>query len=289
MCQYSEVWNKQRGISIKEAALTRTNEELLQYMTEPWGVQVSYCTGVARRVLLRTTVAHLLHTFFNSPDEHIDEFERQLRESSRSVQAIHSWIKGLPQKSGQQILGIIRTILNTLKPTGLDPTGKYLCVAWPFDGDTTRCLKVPLGGRNSWVKILEDSHDTATFAYITMECLEAKHVQCKAAREARHEDICLLETTVTRAVRDRPDPWSLKHEEVYFFAKLDSSFWVKVQREHKDGPASLVEMMPLDNLSHDLRQWFRSQEKQQQGRLRECPKARDESETVYVSPARRNH
>lgn len=145
MCQYSEVWNKQRGISIKEAALTRTNEELLQYMTEPWGVQVSYCTGVARRVLLRTTVAHLLRTFFNSPDEHIDEFKRQLRESSRSVQAIHSWIKGLPQKSGQQILGIIRTILNTLKPTGLDPTGKYLCVAWPFDGDTTRCLKVPLG------------------------------------------------------------------------------------------------------------------------------------------------
>ena len=195
--QYCETWNKQRGVSIKEVALARPDEELVQYMNEYWGIQVSYCTGVARRVLLRTTVADLLRSFLNSFEHYILCFEAQLRNNSLRLKDIQRWIKNLPQKPRQQILNVIRTILDTLKPTGLDTTRRYLCIAWPFEGDTTRCLKVPLEGQSSWAKILADSHDTATFAYITMDCLETQQVKCKAGREVRHEDICLLETTVT--------------------------------------------------------------------------------------------
>ncbi|KAL2841755.1 hypothetical protein BJY01DRAFT_236275 [Aspergillus pseudoustus] len=257
-------------------------------MDEYWGVQVSYCTGVARRVLLRTLVSDLLRAFPGGSNPDVQRFEMKMRDGSCKLHDFQSWLETLPQNSRQQIFSIVRTILDTLRSTGLDSTEKYFCVAWPFEGDITRCLKVPLEGPSSWVRFLADSHDTATFAYITMDCLQTESVRCQGAQGPHQDDIHLLETTVTRTINDDSGQWTLNHEEIYYFSKLDSIFWVKVYRERIDRPASLVELMLMESIPRGIRRrLYMSEKKKQRGRLRECPTIWADGEMVSVSSVRR--
>lgn len=281
--QFLDTWNKQRGVSVKEVALAMSAEGLIQYMDEYWGVQVSYCTGVARRVLLRTLISDLLRTFPGGTEPEVQRFEAALRNSPCQLD---DFLRNISPDSRQRILHIVRTILDSLQYTGLDSTDRYFCIAWPFRGEVSRCFKVPLEGHSSWARILADSHDTATFAYITMDCLETDTVKC---RELRCDDMYLLETAVTRTVSEDQGQWMMKDEEVYYFSKLDSIIWVKVQRHCDSQPANLIELMSMGSLTRGIRQrLYMSEKKKQRSRLRECPTAWTDGEPVSVSSARRN-
>lgn len=281
--QLAQTWNKQRGIAVKEMVLSYPdNEQLIQFMDEYWGVQVSYCTGVARRVLLRTLIADLIPSF--SKDLCLECAISKLRDQLLKPGELQTWLQTLGDDLREKFLKMVRKILDTLRPTGVDPTGKSFCVAWPFEGDTSRCFKIPIERHSTWVRILSDSQDCATFAYITMDCLETDCFKCSEIPDASHSNICVLATAVIRPLQEKlKHSWTLKHEEVYFFSKLDSMFWVKVRRECTTRPASLVELLSVHSIPHNLRRrLYLSQKKKQQARLRECHTALAPGEPVSV-------
>ncbi|KAJ6077448.1 uncharacterized protein N7446_000384 [Penicillium canescens] len=281
--QLTDTWSKQKGIPVKEVALSSLQHGLIGYLDEYWGLQVSYCTGVARRVPLRQLVADLLPQFFIDPALQCD-LEYRLRDVHMKLGAFRSWLEELEIRPRTQILNTVQNILLSLRHTGMDATERYFCIAWPWDGDTSRYLEIPLEGQSSWARMLADSHDCATFAYITMECLETTNIRCRciASRTAYQNTIHLLETAVTCPTRVSP-AWSLKNGEVYFFSKLDSMFWVKVEREEAAQTAGLVELATIMSIPYDMKQRLHMSEKRKQrARLRERSTSLVQGEVVSV-------
>lgn len=285
--QFSETWNKKRGTPIKDTALANLDEDLIQYIDDYWGVQVSYCTGVSRRVLLRTLLADLLPSFSKGSGSEMNCFESKLRDETLRTTELASWLEELREDQKdlcETIFTTIRRILNTLRPTGLDPTGRYFCVAWPRKGDISRCFKFPLEGQGSWAKILEDSPDCATFAYITMNCLETDDIKCSKSPKPCHEHVYLLETAVTSTARETPSHlWTLQRGGIYFFSKMDSTIWVRAERGHAERPMSLAELTAVKSIPHSLWQrLFLSEKKKQRERIRERPIFGAQGERVLV-------
>lgn len=289
MGQVTETWNKQRGIPIKDVALSNFQNGFIGYLNEHWGLQVSYCTGVARRVPLRKLVADLIPQFLKITTIRCD-LENLLKDDHMSLIAFQSWLEGLETQSRTQILETIERILHSLRHTGLDATEKYFCIGWPWDGDTSRCFQVPLEGQSSWVRMLADSHDCATFAYITMQCFEAMNIKCRRLDPGpvHPNHITLLETAVVCPTQTS-QAWSLQNGEVYFFSKLDSIFWVKVEREHAARTSSLVELAAIMSIPHDMkRRLYVSERKKQRSRLRERSTPLIQGEVVSVFSMRKS-
>lgn len=278
----NKVWAKQRGVTVKARNLARQNHELLSLMDFYWGVRVSFCTGVAQRVMLRELVAELLPAFAQSfTSKKYKEYWEALRNdhdvfgafqgTNANTSSVRDWLGTLPEERHQFIHTLVRQILSTLKDTGLSPDGKYFSVAWPWDGTTNRCFQVPLDDYTKWMPMLADSDDCATFAYISNACLEAGPYSCRGPNPSWQNRIYLLETSVLCPAST--GPWELCHEQTYFFRKLDNNlFWVKAQKDLGNSlvPATLVRLIFKDSFPRDVRQrlLFR-EERRLRRRLRE--------------------
>lgn len=287
--QATETWNKQTGISVKDQGLAYPPQILIQYMDSYWGVQVSYCTGVSKRVRLRKLVADFLPHFTPRSPFDSSDLQAKLKDETLRPKDLQVWLSGLSPDLRLEILTIICDILDTLRHTGLDSTDTYICVAWPFEGNVTQCFKIPLEQDSSWARFLADSHDCATFAYITMECFETTEFRCSNIPKPCL-DIRLLETSVSRSRKENVFTEScLQHEEVCYFSKQDTMFWVKVLKKHADQPASLVDLMAIQSLPHSIRQRLHlTERRKQRSRLRECATIWTRGEVVSVSSARRS-
>lgn len=57
--QANVTWRKIPGRTLKQHKLEQSNEALVASLEDPWGLQVSFCTGVSRRVRLREVIADL--------------------------------------------------------------------------------------------------------------------------------------------------------------------------------------------------------------------------------------
>ncbi|KAJ6035948.1 hypothetical protein N7540_000227 [Penicillium herquei] len=120
--QAAATYNKHPGIPEKDRALAYPPQELIQFLDYYWGVQVSFCTGVARRVRLRTMIADIMHHFLPPFTHHPSDFEEKLRDETLQISSLLSWISTLSQEMCTETLHIISRILNTLRHTGMDPT-----------------------------------------------------------------------------------------------------------------------------------------------------------------------
>ncbi|KAK6341518.1 hypothetical protein TWF696_008590 [Orbilia brochopaga] len=129
-------------------------------------------------------------------------------------------------------------------PTGIDPEGKFLSVAWlhPQDDGPPQCLRIPCNDRkNSWVHVLADSEDCATFAYISTNCLVTPEVQCRGPSPLWHNTTPLLETAVFQHNENPSQPLSqLDSNRVYFFKKMDTLLKVAVNRQTPSGSVTLI-------------------------------------------------
>jgi hypothetical protein len=104
---------------------------------------VSYYTGVATRVRLRKLVADLVQ-HFSAGTAFNPVLEDKIKDETLRPKDLQVWLNGLSPDLREESLNIICDILNTLRHTRLDSTERYFCVAWPFDGNTTQCFKIPL-------------------------------------------------------------------------------------------------------------------------------------------------
>jgi hypothetical protein len=199
---------------------------------------------------------------------------------------VKSWLIDLSSELHNQVLKMVRRILHVLQHTGLNREGTYLSVAWPNKRDIFRCFKIPCQKRSSWAKILADSEDCATFAYISTKCFETEMIKCSGPDATWHNAIILLETAVVSHLKSKAAfTRTLQHKSTYFFKKLDNLFFVKAQRPDA-GSTAILTTFPSNipqEIKQRMREKFMAEEEKWSSRLRERIAPDDLAEQVVVT------
>ncbi|KAJ4295595.1 hypothetical protein N0V90_007608 [Kalmusia sp. IMI 367209] len=281
--------HKLPGQTLKQHRLQQDDEALIPFLDNIWGVQVSFCTRVARRVPLREMVVDMLPLFITTfvSSQNDEKSWKELQTTYNIMGAfqekgIRDWLITLPPELHQHVLRMVRRIFDVLKHTGLDRNGKHLLVAWPRKHEIFRCFKVPCKRGNSWAGILADSEDCATFAYVSTQCFETKNIKCSGPEPTWQDAIPLLETAVV--LHSTSLTSALQHNATYFFQKLNSLFFVKVQRPNATSTAKLVtfrSIIPMDIQRRMLVTLM--EDRKRLARLREKIAPDDLAEQVVVS------
>ncbi|CAI4212055.1 unnamed protein product [Parascedosporium putredinis] len=173
-------YHRYPGRTLKQSYLDRPDEELVTLLEDYWGVQVSLCTGIARRVSLRAMVADLLPIFAASLTRSEDCVSWESLERDHSIHEafrrdnLKLWLRNLNMQLYGLVLRGIRGILDALRKTGLDQERKSLLVSWPYSNDMLRCFRIDLGQReSSWARLIADSEDCATFATVVVKAVKS--------------------------------------------------------------------------------------------------------------------
>jgi hypothetical protein len=228
MLQHNRIKHKVPGKTLKQFYLDQGPETLVCILNCLWGLQVSFCTGVTRRVPLRLLIADLL-PYFARLFSNCRDVWKELQDKHDILNAFHTEdiqdrLEKLPHELNDLVMQLVTRILSTLQPTGIDQEGKFLLVAWPYDCPPFRCFKIPCDDKlSSWARILADSEDCATFAYISTSCFETAAIKCRGPSPLWHNKTPLLETAVVRHNETPSTPLGpLEHKKAYFFKKLNS-------------------------------------------------------------------
>lgn len=184
--QFNMTWVKRPGITLKHIHLRPDIN--LPFLQSDWGLQISYCTGVARRVSLCDLLADIIPIL-------IEELLQQplgwkdLRVNHNIVDALKgsdfkAWFDRLVPELQSDVLRIVRYVLLILQDTGIDQSGDHLVAIWPRKGNPLGCFKIPCKDATFWARMLQDSPDCATFAYVTPLCLETHEWKCQKLQTA---------------------------------------------------------------------------------------------------------
>ncbi|KAK7750875.1 hypothetical protein SLS62_007138 [Diatrype stigma] len=242
----STSWHKIPGETIKQSRLGECGPSLMSLLDKLWGLQVSYCTGISRRVPLYEVVTDLLDTFRSFgyfPNDEVETWKdfTTPAEFAANVNGgkLRDYIGVLKPDHCQTITRIVWTVLKALRYTGIDREGRNLVVGWP-QKDIFYCFKIPCKDEHAWAKILAESEHCATFAYVTFKCLENSEFKCSTTWK---NQISLLETSViiysTNHESLSTNHESLQHQDTYVFETFDKRFFVTVHKPNNDTIARL--------------------------------------------------
>lgn len=182
---YIQVYSKVPGRTLKEAQMSHPEWPTYPFLQAFWGVQVSFCTGVARRVRLRELLADTIPAYMHSLLWRPPEWKKLQKEGFiDALQAddvdLQEWFEERPGKLQTEARDIIRRVLSSLQCTGVNDNSDMV-VGWIIPEKQFRRFSMPCKDQNAWAKILADSEDCATFAYVTATCLETDCVKCQKA------------------------------------------------------------------------------------------------------------
>jgi len=220
IAQFNMTWIKRPGTTLKHIHLRPDIN--LPFLQSDWGLQISYCTGVARRVSLCDLLADITPIL-------IEELLQQppgwnsLRVNHNIVDALKgsnfkAWFDHLVPELQSDVLRIVRYVLLILQDTGIDQSGDHLVAIWPRKGNPLGCFKIPCKDATFWARMLQDSSDCATFAYVTPLCLETHEWKCQKLQTAPwHNRSVVLNTAVSlhKSGVALVDQWRLRHEQSY--------------------------------------------------------------------------
>lgn len=237
---YSNIKKKTREKTLKESQLSLPNNHLLHFLQSNWGLQFSCCTGIAQRVSLCELMADVMPAFVESllPVPVLWESLKNDHNIFEAIQHedIQDWWFKLSEDLQKLLAAIIRYILSVMAHTGLDSNGKHFRIAWVREKSPFFCFKLNCEKKNYWTRLLADSGNCATFAYVSSKCLVTPSVQCRDAVPMWRNESSLLQTAVCRYLpgiaRSGLDvtPWVLQHERWYSMGRSDDLLKVKVDR-----------------------------------------------------------
>lgn len=289
IAQFNVAWEKVSGRTLKQHKLAGTDDLIMAFLEEPWGVQVSFCTGVCRRVTLRQLVADVFPVFAEATIfqsklnswKHLQNLSVPsfIESLSRSKMSATQYLRTLPEDHACYVVALTRHILDTMQHTGIDREGKHLTVAWPHVSDLEKCVQIKCHDDSSWLGFLADSEECATFAYMTTKCLETQTVKCPGSQSPWGKRTPVLGTAVLNLQSGSTPQTLLQHDEIYYLQKMDKLFFVRAQRPWtKLGPAELIVKSSRSPANfHGRLQVWRDQ------RLREENKRIRESTTVEIA------
>lgn len=222
---------KQDGVPLKRAFLDRwTNEGKLSQFEEPWGLQVSLCTGVARRVPLRLLILDDLMPYVDSL--RVDgwvSLQAVAKDAMTSKHKFAAWSEQLTLAELKCMQNVFSRLLQCLKDTGFDSNGLEFSILCPYESDARFCLKVRPEHDHEWCEMLKDKEWCATFAVATNRCLEAPLHKCRQKKASEWEGVRLLSTHMLpslaginpSAVKFRPgSAWKIEHDKRYWNGKI---------------------------------------------------------------------
>ncbi|CZR54710.1 uncharacterized protein PAC_04594 [Phialocephala subalpina] len=243
--QFNKTWTWHPGNSWKHQYLGLIADNLpLAELDRPWGVLVSACTGVARRVPLRHLLADVMPAFAGNLIETPQTWQalqpgivQALKQGSSNVK---QWYDGLSNQPDFQELQsftrrLIRHILLVLRDTGIDRDHKTFRIACP-QGHTggepiTMCLPIPCEKASLWAQILTDTEHCATFACMTTLCFESQEHKCQGTTPWH----CPSLDTAVQQLRTHKEPiviqtqaWSLEIDAMYWIGSPESGLQAKV-------------------------------------------------------------
>ncbi|KAK4892290.1 hypothetical protein LTR27_009124 [Elasticomyces elasticus] len=206
---FNTVLEKIPGVSLKEVVLDRLQkgQDYLSFLASSYGLQVSFCSGVARRVRMRDLLAEMLPVYFQ-----------------RNLVPIRSWPRLQDHYHITEVLarGDIRDCLRLmyaddpvcfqdfwslafgltrlLKETGLDLSNDTFTVAIiPSAADEPlRRVSFDAGRFHYWTRALRDTDTCATIAYFTLSCLQVGGRGCRSIEPNWHRQVLFLQTEVLR-------------------------------------------------------------------------------------------
>ncbi|KAK2748760.1 hypothetical protein FQN57_000341 [Myotisia sp. PD_48] len=206
--QANKVWTKAPGRTKKDQLLS-PEEFTIADFEGSYAVQVSYCTGIARRAPLRELLADILPAYINElvqPQPLWEKFSTQILDA----------LRGPDLKDWLQSLG-----------TGIDRSGEHFVIATIHEEYGLQALKVRCERESYWAKILADSEDIATFAYIVPKCFVTDSILCTAPT-AWKNSTTLFETAVCRSHYSMPP--KLGEAKAYLIGKPDSPLLARIDK-----------------------------------------------------------
>lgn len=236
-------WVKMQGVT-KKSRMLSVPTIYLSDLNGMFGVQVSICTGIARRVRLRDLLADLLPVYvsnlFVKPPLWRDLVGDNAIEALRGA-GLEQWLESLSDDgSRSDFARLVFEVLFLLRDTGIDRKGEKFVIACLQQDSGSQCFKVPCENESSWARMLIDSEHSATFAYATTRCLETPAFRCWRALPKWTNSTALMGTAVLEdavatgnAVIEFPGPrpWSLRENEMYYLmGQSDRKLYVQVRR-----------------------------------------------------------
>ncbi|KLJ09230.1 hypothetical protein EMPG_15338 [Blastomyces silverae] len=211
--QFAGVWKRHPGSTLKRAIMQDWNKRDLEILYMPVGLELSICTGIARRVLLKD--------IFNVPgvQEHIryvfDEEWELLTAPSNSWNALfesksraefRDAARKLKKdtKIHDRFAKIVCHVLKILQHTGVDSQCRNIQFWWPEEEPQPRGIKIPrkscgIRGR-PWIRMLRDSPECAVFAVASTTCVQSNPLKmcCQRPTPQIPLHITVLETSLVR-------------------------------------------------------------------------------------------
>lgn len=244
--QFNKTWTWHPGNSWKTQYLSLLDELPFSELDRPWGLQVSCCTGVARRVPLRALLADVMPTFAKnlalSPGWPMLQQRGITKALELGGDRFKQWYDDLAHLENSHELQtlakrVIRHILLVLRDTGIDREHKNFLIACPQDHmagkPISMCLPVPCENASLWAKILTDSEQCATFACMTTQCFESQDHKCQKTNPWH----CPSLDTAVQQLRASNEPilisqtaWNLTHNTKFWIGTPDSGLQAKVVR-----------------------------------------------------------
>lgn len=265
--QFNQTWVKMPGVTKKSAMLSQ-RAIYVSDLDHILGVQVSICTGIARRVRLRDLLADLLPAYVAGLvvepvhwEDLIGKFDALVALRGSDMK---KWLGSLDRPSRVEFEGLVFAVLYLLRDTGIDRKGDNFVVACVQRGLPFQCFKIPCKNENSWARMLVDSKDNATFAYVTTQCLETAALKCCRPSLSWSNSTALMGTAVLEdtsasdkslAMAPAGGQWALRENEAYLIGQTDKKLYVQVRRPAGLDPHLLVSpsAIPPDFLQRLLR------------------------------------
>lgn len=150
-------------------------KKFLKVLNSPWGLELSLCTGIARRVPLRKLLyGEVIKYLKLELDEWdvISDTVGQLAGCSNGDFATTISSLDAAKKSG--LKKVTELLLLAMEHTG-NKDGNELVLWWPEDTVEPRGLRINkewFAGRNPWLPMIQDSEHCAIFGLITNRCLQ---------------------------------------------------------------------------------------------------------------------
>lgn len=210
--------------------------EILAFLEAPCGLQVSFCSGLARRVTTRHLLLELMPAYVHRRFQAPAHWDKLCSQHKLLEVLANGDLEGLIRKLVVEdtecktfFLMLAGGILEDLSDTGLRSSGDSFSVALvPVNArESIRRIDVDCRDSNDWTRVLRDTAYCATFAYFTPKCLQLNGCGCRNSERNWHRQVLLLQTEVHRhwgghkAVEIAGD-WNLKNGETYQLGRADA-------------------------------------------------------------------
>jgi hypothetical protein len=163
---------------IRSDARTRKRkglEELdLEFLNKPWGLLVSVCTGVARRVALRKVMAEVMLPMIEAWMDKSVKWQDLMSTGEGLLNELkkptfRDWFHTLNSDTKRALDRFVGHVLRKICWTGVNRADK-LVVACPQFDDSSSCVHISSKDSRALTWILKHTERSATFARLTNSC-----------------------------------------------------------------------------------------------------------------------